>query len=162
VININKKLKKRMAPYNVKILETDLEREYFTKHGLHLNSSGKKCIAQRLAMLVQSFLNKERMSAISLQWKCDTTFSDLDGNNNVSRVTSCNAMTVPQLQPSKSPKETLGKESQESAATTNKTHENEVKTAYPQLAKIQRKKPPPRNRIFYGQHKTCINSKPIC
>jgi hypothetical protein len=68
-----------MAPYNnVKILETDLEREYVTKHGLHLNSSVKECIAQRLAMVVQSFLNKERMSPISLQWKGDTTFSDLD------------------------------------------------------------------------------------
>jgi lysophospholipase L1-like esterase len=44
-----------MAPYNkVKILETGQEREYLTKHGLHLNSSGKECIAQRLAMVVKS------------------------------------------------------------------------------------------------------------
>jgi hypothetical protein len=35
VINVSRKLKKRMAPYNnVKILGTELEREYFTKHGL--------------------------------------------------------------------------------------------------------------------------------
>jgi len=57
-----------MAPYNnVKILGTNLEREYFTKHGLHLNPSGKECIALRLAMVVKSFLNKERMSPITLQ-----------------------------------------------------------------------------------------------
>jgi hypothetical protein len=30
---------------NMKILDTGLEREHFTKHGLHLNSSGKDCIA---------------------------------------------------------------------------------------------------------------------
>jgi hypothetical protein len=57
-------------------------------------------------------------------------------------------MTVPQLQPSTSPKETLGNESQESAATPNKTHENEVKAAYPQLAKRQRKMPALRNQDF--------------
>jgi lysophospholipase L1-like esterase len=42
VISFNKQLRKRMIPYNnVKILETNLERKYFTTHGLHLNSSGK-------------------------------------------------------------------------------------------------------------------------
>jgi hypothetical protein len=71
-------------------------------------------------------------------------------------------MTVPQLQPSISPKETVGKEPQESAATPNKTNENEVKTAYPQLAKRQKKSQHQETRIFYGQHKTSINSKPIC
>ena len=39
VVRFNGQLKRRMKLYNnVKILETDLEREYFTKHGLHLNS----------------------------------------------------------------------------------------------------------------------------
>jgi len=38
VISFNTQLKKRMAPYNnVKILETGLEREYFTKHGMHMD-----------------------------------------------------------------------------------------------------------------------------
>jgi len=68
VIRFNGQLKKRMAPYNnVKILGINLEREYFTKHGLHLNPSGKECMALRLAMVVKSFLNKERMSPITLQ-----------------------------------------------------------------------------------------------
>jgi lysophospholipase L1-like esterase len=50
-----------MVPYNnVKILETSLEREYFTKHGMHLNSSGKECIAKRLAIVVKSFLKKKK------------------------------------------------------------------------------------------------------
>ena len=111
-----------MAYYNnVKILETDLERKYFTKHGLHLNSSGKECIVLRLAMVVKSFLNKDRMSPISLQWKDDTMFSDLDKNNE-SYVTRCNAMAVPQLQPSTRLKETLRKDSQESSASNDKAN----------------------------------------
>jgi len=52
---------------NVKILETDLERGYFTKHGLHLNSSGKECIALRLATVVKSLFKKEMISPIRLQ-----------------------------------------------------------------------------------------------
>jgi hypothetical protein len=59
VISFKRQLKKRMTLYNnVKILETDLEREYFTKRGLHLNSSGKECIALRLATVVKSFLTQ--------------------------------------------------------------------------------------------------------
>jgi hypothetical protein len=43
VISYSKQLRRRMKQYNnVKVLETDLERKYFTKHGLHLNSSGKE------------------------------------------------------------------------------------------------------------------------
>jgi hypothetical protein len=64
-----------------------------------------------------------------------------DRSNNDSHVTSCNEVTVPQSQPSKSPKETMGKELQESSASINKTNENELKTAHPQLAKRQNKKP---------------------
>jgi hypothetical protein len=92
VISFNRQLKKRMVPYNnVKILETCLKREFFTKHGLHLNSSGKECIAQRLSMVVKSFTNRVGMSPISLQWKDDTMPSDLDGDNK-SYVSSCNAV----------------------------------------------------------------------
>jgi hypothetical protein len=43
---------------NAKILETNLEREYFTKHGLRLNSPGKECIALRLATMVKIFSTK--------------------------------------------------------------------------------------------------------
>jgi hypothetical protein len=73
VISFNRQLKKRMILYsNVKILETDLERQYFTTHGLHLNSPGKECTALRLATVVKSFFNKDRMSPICLQRKDNT------------------------------------------------------------------------------------------
>jgi len=64
VINFNRQLKKkRIAPYNkVKVLETGLERGYFTNHGLHLNSSGKECIARKPAEIVTSSLKKEKVT----------------------------------------------------------------------------------------------------
>ena len=149
VIRFNRQLKKRMAPYNsVKILETNLEREYFTKHGLHRNSSGKECIALRLTMVVKSFLNKERMSPIRLKWKDKTTFSDLNRNNKESYESNCNAVALPHFQTSTGPKGTLGKELQESPASTDKTNENEEITSHPQPAKRQRKEPAPRDQDF--------------
>jgi len=70
VARFNRQLKKRMKTFhNVKNLETDLKRECFTKHGLHLNSSGKEQIASKLAATVKSLLNKKRTSRIYLQWK---------------------------------------------------------------------------------------------
>jgi len=58
VIRFNKQMRKRMIQFNnVKILETDLDRKYFTKHGLHLNSSGKEYIAIRLATVVKGLFH---------------------------------------------------------------------------------------------------------
>jgi len=94
VIRFNKQMRKRMIQFNiVKILETDIERKYFTKHGLHLNSSGKEYIAIRLATVVKSLFHVERMSPISLQWKED------------SPVSSNKVESTPQIQPPHSPKE---------------------------------------------------------
>ena len=67
---------------NVKILETDLEREYFTKHGLHWNSSGKEHIALKLAAVVKSFFNKKGVSPVCSQWEEDPTISHQDSNIN--------------------------------------------------------------------------------
>jgi hypothetical protein len=118
----------------VKLLVTNLEREYFTKHGLHPNSSGKECIALRLATVVNIFFNKERMPPICFQLKDDTMNSNQIRNND-SHVTSCNEVIVYQSQPSKSPKKTSGKEFQESSASVNSTNENEIKIAHPPPAK---------------------------
>jgi hypothetical protein len=72
---------------NVKILETDLERKYFTKHGLHLNSSGKECITLRLATVIKSFFHTERMSPIYLHWKDDTAITNQNRINKDSSAT---------------------------------------------------------------------------
>jgi len=65
-------------------------------------------------------LNKKKMSPTRLKWKDNTTFSNLKGNNKEPYEANSNAMAVPQLQPSTSMKETLGKELQESSSSTDK------------------------------------------
>jgi hypothetical protein len=105
VLSYNK-LRKRMKQCdNVKILETDLERKYFMKHGLHLNSSGKECITLRLATVIKSFFHTERMSPIYLHWKDGTAITYQNRINKDSSVTYNNKST-PRSQPSHSPKET--------------------------------------------------------
>jgi len=117
---------------NVKILDTDLERVHFTKHGLHLNSSRKECITQRLATMVRSFFNKERISPICLQCKDDTKIFSQDRTNN-SYVPNCNEVTVLQSLPPNSQK------------VTNK---NEDKITHPQIAKRQRRNPVLQDQDF--------------
>ena len=117
----------------MKILDTDLEREHYTKHGLCLNSCGKECIALRLATVVRSFFNKERMSPICLQRKDDTKIFNQERTNNDSYVTNCNEVTVLQSQPSNSQK---------------MTNKNEEKITHPEIAKRQRRKPAPRDQDF--------------
>jgi len=147
VTNFNRQLKKRIVPYdNVKVLETGLERGCFTKHGLHLNSSGKECIAQKLARAVRSFLKKEEASPISLHWKDDTSFYGLNGNE--SHTPRLNALTAPKSHPPKSPKKLPRRESQDPTASPNKKNGDEVMNDHSQLTKRQRNKPTPRNQDF--------------
>jgi lysophospholipase L1-like esterase len=72
VNRFNKQLRRRMMQFNnVKLLETDIDRTYFTRHGLHFNSSGKEYIASKLATVVKSFSQKERSSPIYMTWKAE-------------------------------------------------------------------------------------------
>ena len=44
VLRFNRQMVKKMKPYcNVKLFNTDCDRIFFTSHGQHLNSLGKKC-----------------------------------------------------------------------------------------------------------------------
>ncbi|KAJ4425563.1 hypothetical protein ANN_27758 [Periplaneta americana] len=48
VVNFNRKLKKRLKVYNhVKVNEIDLNRDNFTRHGLHLNGKGKEAAVRK-------------------------------------------------------------------------------------------------------------------
>jgi hypothetical protein len=81
VTNFNRKLIKRMVPYkNVKILATNLERKYFTKHGMHLNIAGKERAARGLATVVRCFRKSKRTSPISLCWKDDISANETVGS----------------------------------------------------------------------------------
>jgi hypothetical protein len=53
---LNKQDEKKMKIYdNVKMLGTDLDTKYFTRHGQHFNSSGKELISMKLAMVIKEF-----------------------------------------------------------------------------------------------------------
>jgi hypothetical protein len=66
----NRLLSKRMKAFkNVKVLETDLGRDCFTKLGLYLNSSGKDQLVLKLADMIDGLIYKTSVSTIHLQWK---------------------------------------------------------------------------------------------
>ena len=69
VLKFNRQVEKKMKNYNnIKMLETDLDRKYFTKHGEHLNSSGKELISMKLTIVIKEFFTMEQLSPICLQW----------------------------------------------------------------------------------------------
>jgi hypothetical protein len=67
VIKFNRQILKIMEHQSgVKILASNLDRNCFTTHGLHLNTKGKKLVSQDLAWLAQPFFNeKQILSTIS-------------------------------------------------------------------------------------------------
>jgi hypothetical protein len=77
VARFNCLLRKRMKLYKrAKILDTDLNRDCFTKHGLHMNSSGKEQLILKLADMIESLTIKNSGSSIQLQWKENGTSLD--------------------------------------------------------------------------------------
>jgi len=53
----------------IKILDTDLNRDCFTKHGLHMNCLGKDQLIMKLAGMIESVTFKNSGHNIELQWK---------------------------------------------------------------------------------------------
>ena len=81
----NTKLSKIASLFShVTLCEIDFTREYFTKHGLHLNNAGK----ERLAKLIASQTNKlisdfnKTEPIIALNWKEETTNMSINVTNN--------------------------------------------------------------------------------
>jgi hypothetical protein len=72
VARFNRQIRKIVKLHeNVKLLEVKLQREHFTKHGQHLNNSGKELVALELAKLVEQLVNKKKTATIEMQWKED-------------------------------------------------------------------------------------------
>ena len=73
---VNRKLNKTAKAFNhITIVETDLNRKYFTQHGTHLNKSGtewlSKLIVTQICRLVKS--NNRDVPVIDLNWKDEST-----------------------------------------------------------------------------------------
>jgi hypothetical protein len=72
VIAFNRKLHKRMKQFeHVKIIDSELQRKYFTKHGMHMNTAGKEIMAQRIAEHIRETFSMKKTSTIILQGKQD-------------------------------------------------------------------------------------------
>ena len=70
VSKFNRKLNKIMKTQtHVKILELELNRQHYTRHGLHLNSEGKRIVSQNLALIIQNSFVENSPGAIPAPWK---------------------------------------------------------------------------------------------
>jgi len=70
VIRFNRLLRKRMKIFKkTTIIESDLNRDCFTKHGLHLNTTGKKQIIMKLVDVIEKLSVRDNRPVIKLQWK---------------------------------------------------------------------------------------------
>ena len=71
VIVFNRKLKKVMKPYNhVKIIDVDVDRQHFTRHGLHLNGRGKEEMGKKIGEVLRDVIRQNRniTDKIVLPW----------------------------------------------------------------------------------------------
>ena len=72
--NINNEVKKfsrKLCKYmklstHVTIINIDQNREYFTKHELHLNSLGKEVICKQIATIIDKLLQSEKVLPICI------------------------------------------------------------------------------------------------
>jgi lysophospholipase L1-like esterase len=68
----NRKLYKVMKTmYHVTVIQTSLARDSFTRHGLHMNASGKTLMANIISNKIKSILTRSKIQPITLEWKSD-------------------------------------------------------------------------------------------
>jgi len=61
VAKFNRQLKKIVRLYpNVHLLEANLDRNYFTRHGMHPSRKGKELLSQQPAAVVENVFRKEQ------------------------------------------------------------------------------------------------------
>ena len=69
--NLNRKLRKWLERLgNVDMIDVGKDRNLFTKHGQHMNSVGKECMASKIASTIRCVLNK-KVEPISGKWYTD-------------------------------------------------------------------------------------------
>jgi len=69
VARFNRLVRKSMKLFtNTRFMDTNLHRDCFTNHGLHMNSLGKDQIIMNLAGIIDSVTAKESGPTIALQW----------------------------------------------------------------------------------------------
>jgi len=56
----------------VRLIDSESQRKYYTQHGMHMNQAGKEMMACRIAEAIKDTLLKKETSNIPLPWKQDT------------------------------------------------------------------------------------------
>jgi hypothetical protein len=70
VVKFNRQVKKIIKlNSDVKLKEVELQRQHFTRHGQHLNLTGKELVASELAKKIDQVLTKSETNPIQMQWK---------------------------------------------------------------------------------------------
>jgi len=75
-----------MSEY-VKILDSEVQREHYTKHGLHMNTVGKELMAQRITDHIRKTLSVRKTPPIILKWRQDHTDNRQEGDEAQEKVT---------------------------------------------------------------------------
>jgi hypothetical protein len=90
VTRFNRKLAKCTKLYeHCAFVDVDLNRDLFTKHGLHLNGLGKNEIVKQLVCHIQDRLFKVASTPTGLCWKNDLSNQDLEENSSPEEMESC-------------------------------------------------------------------------
>ena len=80
VTTYNRKLHKRMKMFEyVQILDSEIQREHFTRHELHMNTVGKELLAQRITDHIRKTLLVRKTHPIILKWRQDLTDNGHEG-----------------------------------------------------------------------------------
>jgi hypothetical protein len=75
VVAFNNSLRNRLKRFSkVKVIDVTNEREFYTRHGQHLNSRGKESMATKIAQTIESIV-KEKANPISMKWQDDEVTS---------------------------------------------------------------------------------------
>jgi hypothetical protein len=93
----NRKLKKIIKPYvHTSKLNLNMEREHFTKHGLHMNGSGTDRISELLTSRIMELVTTHPLETpIALPWKAKTTEEE---ENQIKPVVEGFTLSSPDLQ----------------------------------------------------------------
>jgi hypothetical protein len=54
---------------HVKLIDCDLQKKRYTRHGMHMNLTGKELMPQRIIEHINKLFSERKTSAITLQWK---------------------------------------------------------------------------------------------
>jgi hypothetical protein len=62
---------------NVVVLPVDLDRDLFTRHGLHLNTKGREHLALKVALMIKNLLTRKEKLPIALKWKVNENMNSI-------------------------------------------------------------------------------------